>query len=408
MLALRPALRVAAVATTFLALPWCLWARVPAPTLELWYIAALVNERRVLVVLVLLVAFGVDAATARRRRTWGLLARGALVLLAVASSAELEVRAWRGAREAGVELDAAAYLTAPFDDVGEPAATLEFARAEGRPLLADLWLPATTAGPRRPAVVRVHGGSWAFGERSESPHLDRFLTDLGFVVFDVDYRLVPPPRWRDAVVDVRTAVAWVRANAARFDVDPERVVLMGSSAGAHLALVAAFASNDGPFAVEGDASVAAVVAISPPVDLTIGFTADYPWWTPSDLRSTRRVEDFVGGTPDELPERYRVASPLGHVTAGSPRTFLAHGARDLLVWPENSRRLAAALEAHGVEHELLLLPACDHLFERAAGGWGTQVLEGRLEAFLVDGDPLQGPSSSTSTDPRRSGRTDVR
>ena len=97
---------------------------------------------------------------------------------------------------------------------------------------------------------------------------NEWLADLGYVVFDVDYRLAPPPRWRDAPGDVQAAVAWVRARAPQLGVDPERVALLGWSAGGHLALLAAY---DSPSAFP---PVAAVVALYPITDLTL---TNRPW-----------------------------------------------------------------------------------------------------------------------------------
>jgi acetyl esterase/lipase len=89
-------------------------------------------------------------------------------------------------------------------------------------------------------VIVVHGGGWRSGERSDFPSWNAWLADTGYVVFDIDYRLSPPPAWQDAPADVACAVGWVKENAARYGVDPERVALMGRSAGGHLVLLAAY------------------------------------------------------------------------------------------------------------------------------------------------------------------------
>ena len=125
----------------------------------------------------------------------------------------------------------------------EPAGGL-FATVDGVDLLLDWW-PAAGAGPVPggepvPAVVKVHGGGWTGGGRNEAAQWNRWLNELGYHVFDVDYRLAPPPRWEDAVADVRRAVAWVAEQAGAVGADPARISLMGHSAGGHLALLAGY------------------------------------------------------------------------------------------------------------------------------------------------------------------------
>lgn len=383
---------VTALFVLVLVAPWVLWIWVPAPTIELWYLAAHAGEVRLVWVFLLLVALVSAWRGARRAGANRSAARciGVLAFAGVVATSVAEVRSIRSAAARGVDLSLRRYALAWATDDGAPRSTLPFARVEGEELLADVWdaRDAPTAGELAPAIVRVHGGSWAFGSRSESPHWCRALTEAGFVVFDVDYRLTPPPRFVDAVCDVRGAVSWVREHAARFGVDAGRIGLMGASAGGHLALSAAYGDDATfpPTPAYGvdtpDARVVSVVAIAPPVVLDIGFAATYPWWYPDDLRSTRRVEELVGGTPAEVPQRYRVASPIEHVDANSPRTLLVHGAHDRLVWPANCERLGARLAAHGVDYRYVELPGSDHLFEYAPGGWSTQVAEWEVLAFL--------------------------
>jgi acetyl esterase/lipase len=381
-----------------------LWSVLPAPTLPVWYLAALANEERGLLAAFLGLGAGLAVRTGRRA-TVRSVRRLALAVAVVSAAAALlvlvrEARVVRAALAAGVDLAPTALLVEPWRAAPQPILTATFAEVEGRALELDLFAPTRSAldGRGAPLVVRVHGGSWAFGARDESPHWTRWWTERGAYVAAVDYRLTPPPRWRDATQDVLAAVRWCRREAVRLGVDPDRIVLFGASAGGHLALLAAHgvgAPEFAPGAAEGrfdeldvlavlGARVAAVVALSPPVVLGIGFESPRPPWYPAALRRTNRVEELLGGTPDEVPELYRVASPITHVHANSPPTFLAHGADDRLVWPANSERLAARLVELAVPHELLLLPATEHLFERRAGGFATQLVQARLERFMVE------------------------
>jgi acetyl esterase/lipase len=392
---------LAAVLTPLLLL--ALWCHVPAPTLELWYVAALANEER-LVVALLLVAGGVQAVRLRQAAERDGAPFTRQLLLAALSFATVllflgavfhHVEVVGAARRAGAPSSFAEYLAAPWRAAPKPDATHVFAEVEGRALELDFFAANDTTRPA-PLVVRVHGGSWAFGARSESPHLTRWLLERGCAVATIDYRLTPPPRWRDATGDVKAAVAWCRREAAALNIDPARIVLFGTSAGGHLALLAAYTAGDerfpptplvpsaDPLAASApfDTSVTAVVAFSPPVVLSIGFESPRPWWYPAALRRTNRVEELLGGTPSDVPDLYQLASPINHVAAHTPPTFLVHGQHDELVWPANCERLAAELAAARVPHELLLLPATDHLFEQRAGGFALQVALDELAEFL--------------------------
>ena len=107
------------------------------------------------------------------------------------------------------------------------------------------WLAeATSAASLRPAIVKMHGGGWTSGSRSMSAKWNRRLNQLGYHVFDVDYRMPPPERWKDEVGDVKCALGWVVANAEKYRIDPARIGTMGYSAGGNLAMLAAYSAGD--------------------------------------------------------------------------------------------------------------------------------------------------------------------
>jgi acetyl esterase/lipase len=268
--------------------------------------------------------------------------------------------------------------------------TVPYARSGGEVLKADVWEPPGDAkGPShhsgpdvaaqgRPAVIVVHGGGWRSGERSDFPSWDAWLADEGYVVFDIDYRLSPPPSWRDAPSDVACAVGWVKENAARYGVDPERVVLMGRSAGGHLALLTAYEEGRAdvtPGCVARDArdtGVAAAVAFYPPTDLS----------RLSSMGYLGGMDRFLGGSPVTVPGRYRHLSPVSHVDPGDPPTFLAYGGADRIVPPGQSELFGERLREAGVPHRLVELPWANHTFDFLWGGWSSQITRYSLKAFL--------------------------
>jgi acetyl esterase/lipase len=277
---------------------------------------------------------------------------------------------WRRARGAGERLSLATYVReARRPNWGGPPPTETV--AFGPDLHLDVWRPAAAvAAGGQPAVVRVHGGGWVAGGRGEMPAWTAWLNERGYVVFDIDYRLAPPPRWQEAAADVEAAVRWVVEHHQSYGVDRGRITLMGHSAGGHVALLAAYG---------GAARVRAVVNVYGPGDLDALYRH-----TDSPAYIGRCLDAFVGGGPDDLANRYRGASPRARVTDTSPPTITVLGRRDRIVPADQAHALGAALSAAGVSHESVLLPATDHGFDLNWGGFGTQLARARIGRFLAE------------------------
>ena len=253
-------------------------------------------------------------------------------------------------------------------------------------LLLDAYLPTGSDGKPGsfggsdggvPAIVVVHGGAWSGGRRSEAPDWNHWLTEQGFAVFDVDYRIQPQPNWQTATGDVRAAVSAIRRDAARYGIDPNRIALLGRSAGGHLALLAAYAAA--PLEDREDSRVQAVVAFYAPTDLIWGY----------DHSANQRVIDgpgtlrrFIGGDPRAAEEAYVAASPVTHVQLGTPPTLLFHGGRDQFVRLEHMERLGKRLLNAGVPHEMVSLPYAQHGFDVLFDGWGAQLARPLVLRFL--------------------------
>lgn len=388
---LRRLLAALAVGWTGFALLWAAQILLPAPTFAFWFFTVLAKESSVL--LAGFAALGVGLAVLVRflgaRRTATVAA--ALGTVAILISLVPTVQAWKTARAEDAPLSPSEQFSGLSASTEGPSETVTYANPGGEELKLDVWRPpgGEAAGPGgRPAVVLVHGGGWRAGVRSHTPLWDRWLAEKGYVVFDVDYRLAPPPRWQDAPGDVKCAVGWVRENAARYGVDPDRISLVGYSAGGHLALLAAYSEGDDRLPSScgtGDAGVAAVAAFYPPTDLRRLYEMEWPWSSPNvvGLESTTR---FLGGTPGAVPGRYRISSPTNHVRPGAPPTFLVHGAADRVVPAEQSRLLAGRLQEAGAPYRYLELPWANHSFDHASdlswGGSGAQITRSALGEFL--------------------------
>jgi acetyl esterase/lipase len=290
------------------------------------------------------------------------------------------------AKARGVSLDIGRYLQAPIDTTGpgRPSQTVNHATVNGTPLALDVYLPRVRPAKPGRAVLVVHGGFWAAGEKGEAALQSRRLADRGFTVFDVQYRITPQPNWQTATGDVKCAIGWVKqhADTPDWNIDPKKVALLGRSAGGHLALMAAYAPSDPELPATcdaGDTSVDAVISLYAPTDLTWGYKYPANKWV-SDSRAKLRA--FLGGAPEQTGDRYRALSPLERVTVAAPRTLLAHGGRDQLVPHGHMGLLAARLRAMGVPCETLFIPYAQHAFDFVVGGFSDQILEAELVKFL--------------------------
>ena len=116
--------------------------------------------------------------------------------------------------------------------------TLTYASRGGADLLLDLYLPAKPIRRPIPVIVFLHGGGWSGGTRTTGPDFKRYFAQDGFAMASIEYRLTPSITFPANVEDVRTAVRWLKANAAAHGLDPDRICLWGTSAGGHLAAVA--------------------------------------------------------------------------------------------------------------------------------------------------------------------------
>jgi acetyl esterase/lipase len=324
------------------------------------------------------------ALLARRvglRGTW--LVAAVLGVVTIALCLVPVVQGWRTASQGGVALSLSDYFTVP--SVGSPE-TVTYARPQGEPLKLDVWRPpheSNTVGQgRRPAVVVVHGGGGIQGGRGEETLWGAWLAQQGYVAFSIDYRL-GFGSWLDATGDVKCAVGWVKENAGRYGVDPDRIALMGHSAGGLLALLTAYTEGDPrlpPSCDVPDTGIGAVAAFYPLTDQTRLDEMQWPWWRPN-LGSA--VDDPTEGTPEGVLER-RLASPISYVDPGDPPTFLTHGDADQIMPSQQSELLANRLEEAGVPHRLIELPGARHGFDAAWGGWDSQIVRHELEGFLQD------------------------
>lgn len=279
----------------------------------------------------------------------------------------------------------------------------------GEPLLADIWQPPQEVPRTGLAVIYFHGSGWNYADKDfGTRYFFRHLAGQGHVVMDVAYTLAPMATLHAMMADVKRAIAWMKNNSAAFAVDPDRIVLMGGSAGGQLALLAAYTPNHpelDPSDVSTDTTVRAVVSYYGPPDLRAlhnHFLTMLPLTGESWLERkyiafldqcvglelipmADLIPNFLGGTPDEVPKHYFLASPINHVGQHCPPTLLLQGAHDFAGMAPYVRRLHSALRNAGVTSIYLEFSETEHGFDLFLPKWSpaAQAATYDVERFLA-------------------------
>lgn len=226
---------------------------------------------------------------------------------------------------------------------------------EGRQEKADLYFPKEMPKDKRfPAVVIIHGGGFIGGQRDAARELNigGNLARNGYIGMSIDYLLSThgSVAWPQNLYDCKTAVRWLRANAARLQVDVDHIGVIGGSAGGHLsAMVGLTEPSDGLDPKEPLGNVSCQVRCAVVMYGPAAFTSGH------DLA-------MLGKKYAEAPELYRQASPLTYVRKTNPPILILHGTADNQVPVQQSHILADALQKVGVEHELVIIEGAPHSF----------------------------------------------
>ncbi|WP_157006979.1 alpha/beta hydrolase [Agromyces laixinhei] len=322
------------------------------------------------------------SGTRARRVMWAVAAAAAAIASVSALSGfhlplrEIDPRGVDAA-SAGTEIIGIRTFTAPPGIRVE--ADLEYGvREDGTMLTLDVCTPpaAALADEPLPAVVSIHGGSWARGDKANADWRGTclWLASEGFVAASVNYRLVPGAVFPAAIDDVALAVEWLRApeQAARFGMDPDRIGAFGGSAGGSLAALLG-TTGDGP--LETGSRVAAVAELSGPVGLGASeLVADGA----SDWLH-RIIGDYLGcepGASDEQCPQATEASAGTHADPSDPPFFIGHAESEVVPLGQ-SQRLASTLTTAGVAVELAIVPGGDHSI-----GLLDEAMRARVAAFL--------------------------
>jgi acetyl esterase/lipase len=231
---------------------------------------------------------------------------------------------------------------------------LVYKTVNGAALTLDLYCPEKVSGPA-PVIVWIHGGAWRRGGKRKCPAVA--LVPDGYAVASIDYRLSSTAPFPAQIEDCKAAVRWLRANAAKYNLDADRIGVWGMSAGGHLA--ALLGTSGGVPELEGSGDnmqyssrVQAVCAVAGPTNL--------PALTNVGPKRMSAIEGLLGGPLEKDKAKAIAASPIHYVSKDDPPFLIVHGEGDRVIPVEQSQRLYEALQKAGVNATLKILPQVGH------------------------------------------------
>jgi len=234
---------------------------------------------------------------------------------------------------------------------------IEYKNINGKSLQLDIYRPKET-GTAPPLLVFIHGGSWKSGERSDYLVYLIDFAKMGYITATVSYRLLEDGPYPACIVDVTDAIGWLFGNGENYGYDTSRIALIGGSAGAHLALLAAYGwkpdngLNDSTVSTGNHHRVKAVVDIYGPIDFTTEYARNHP-----------SVTSFLAHSYDEAPEIFKEASPVYHLDKDDPPTMILQGTADRLVRPDQSDHLKELLDDLGIPNIYHRIPGWPHTMD---------------------------------------------
>lgn len=281
-----------------------------------------------------------------------------------------------------VSIAAGAVAQAPVPAGATVDRDLVFAKFEKQKLSLDLYRPRQRTG-KLPVVVWIYGGAWMQRNKSSQAPTATWLTSDGYAVAVIDYRLSSEAQFPAQIIDCKSAVRWLRANADRLGLDADHIGVWGASSGGHLASLVGLTRGHAVFygdalAPEDSSQVQAVVDYFGPTDFRqmdahalpgAPFKHDAP-----DSPESR----LVGGAIQQNAEKVERANPIEYVTKDAPPFFIAHGEVDPLVPYNQSELLFEALRKAGADVTFYKVAGAGH----GTKEFGSDVMRGAVRAFF--------------------------
>jgi acetyl esterase/lipase len=236
---------------------------------------------------------------------------------------------------------------------------VRYIEGEG-PQLLDLYLPGKPADELRPAVLLIHGGGWAIGDKADARERQfaELMMDEGYVAISINYTMTAyegavwkskrlKGAWPQNIHDCKNALAWMVKNADELGVDPHRLAVMGGSAGGHLALLTGLSNETTEF---GDGCFGGG---------TVRCIIDF-YGIPDIRRWGGKA--FIDEPEAEHPEIWALASPVEHLAEDSPPILIVHGTEDPTVHIELSDEFVEVLKHMDIPYEYVKIPGAKHSF----------------------------------------------
>lgn len=244
-----------------------------------------------------------------------------------------------------------------------------YSTAGGEEIKMDIHYPVVAQSKPTPCVVVIHGGAWMAGVKKDMDQLSEAIAANGMLAANIDYRLAPKSKYPAMIDDVQTAVRFLRANAAKYNIDPTRIAAGGASAGGHLSLMLGFTDTRDPNPKEfpkESSRVSAVLDLFGPTDLS---SSDYP-------KSLDLMYLMVLGKPrDQAAAEIKAASPMTYISPTVAPVFIIQGTVDPLVNVNQSKSLEAKLKELKVPVDAIYVEGLGH-------GPGAKDTEEIKKAFL--------------------------
>jgi acetyl esterase/lipase len=249
--------------------------------------------------------------------------------------------------------------TPEIPDNVEAIKNIEYKSINGRSLQLDIYKPKGLTKPA-PLLVFIHGGGWRGGDRADYLVYLTHFAKLGYITATVSYRFLKEAPYPACVDDILDARDFLYQNGEKYNYDPDRICLIGGSAGSHLAMLAAYGwKKQGAVADTLPASVSkhkikAVVEIYGPTDFTTEYARNHP-----------TITGFMAHTYQEAPQLYVEASPITYVTRETPPTLILHGTRDMLVPISQAELLKHKMDSLRVINVYCPVPGWPHTMDIA-------------------------------------------
>jgi len=235
---------------------------------------------------------------------------------------------------------------------------IEFARIGKHRLALDIYLPKGVKNP--PLVIWIHGGGWKSGSRKQCGI--RWMTDHGFAIASISYRLTDKAIFPAQIHDCKAAVRWLRANSKTYGYSAEKLAVAGSSAGGMLA--ALLGTSGGVSSLEG--TVGSNLDQSSRVQAVIDFYGATDFVLRSKTQPSRAnepgsvVHRLLGGGADKKLALAKMASAVSHVSPDDPPMLVYHGEKDKTVLPDQSKRIHDVYSAAGLPITLITIKKAGH------------------------------------------------